>query len=93
VPTDNSIVLAACEFATDYCSANNELAFSLHDETTTDEIVFDNLTTEMTCSYKITASSGAPGFNIASNLPTEDLYVAWVEYDMETVTAFDSQFI
>jgi len=44
VPTDNSIILAACPFATDWCSANNILNYSLKDETSTEEIVFDNLT-------------------------------------------------
>lgn len=55
--------------------------------------MFENLVTDSTCSYKITAHSGAPGFNLQSNIPTEDLYVAWVEYDLETVTAFDSKLI
>lgn len=44
----------------------------------------------MSCTYKIVATSGAPGFNFQTdqNASTKNFLVSWYEYDLDSISAF-----
>jgi hypothetical protein len=48
------------------------------------------LTQDYSCTYKIVATSGAPGFNIQTQAAAGKLLIGWVEYNMDDVYAFTS---
>lgn len=46
--------------------------------------------TYYSCSYKIKATGGAPGFRFTSNAPTNNIKIMWYEYDLDKITKYGS---
>jgi len=46
------------------------------------------LTEDYSCTYKIVATSGAPGFRITSPAAANKILVSWVEYAVDDISAF-----
>ena len=95
------IALAACPFERTRCSVYNSYELSAKDSQNTDVATIENMEAEQACTYKIRATSGAPGFNLQTDMADDNLYVSYVEYDMENVEidpefgdypAFDNEF-
>jgi len=80
-----------CPYEEDICSGAgvaNELSFALGTDTPVQHTI-TALTGLKSCSYKITATSGAPGFQLNNNAAVVTTTVAsWVEYDL-----LDSNFV
>ena len=81
------LAVAACPFIENSCSNQREYQFHTNEEETIDLV---NLDSHHVCTYKIDASTGAPGFNFYQNFggqkwEEERIIVSWVEYDLSNV--------
>jgi len=69
------------------CGSTNEFTAALGDAETTINMPA-MLTQDYSCTYKITTTSGAPGFTINTAAAAGKILVGWVEYGMDEVTGF-----
>jgi hypothetical protein len=91
-----TLELASCPFYTETCGAANEFTLARGQSRL---LELTNLKHDMSgvCNYKISSDTGAPGFNLESNLDgiysnvAEDEYkiaLSWIEYDLDLIEAY-----
>jgi hypothetical protein len=56
----------------------------------TDSVVVRDNTSVFACSYKIKATSGAPGFNLYTDAPPGVVIASWVEYDLNNINIVEA---
>jgi len=81
---DSSVGLAMCPFVEEVCGPTKEY-FAALSETIAVPIP-TRLTQDYSCTYKIVATSGAPGFDMTTTATTGKILVGWIEYDIDDIS-------
>lgn len=83
---DTLSAFVTCPFMENRCSATQTYTKNLVDTPST--VTISGLNANMaSCTYKIIAETGAPGFNLNSAAPAASFMVAmWTEYDLSSIT-------